>query len=434
VLRAAGARSPERVTLGVAAFAGLLTLYNASAYPSGAGIDAVSHTQYADFLIHHLRLPVRNETAEYYSPPLYYGVVGALSWIGRQAGLGDPHKLGQLLNVPLVVGAVLLVAALARLLWPERRWLAPAAASFVVLSPVFVRTAAMFHPEPADLFFSVLCAYLAARMLVRRAYGARSALGLGLALGAAQMVRQFELYTLAVVAIAWAVALWTRSPERRLLLRSGLLALGACIVIAGPWYGYRTVHFANPVFDRPHSSKPLFERRPARFYTDLAAGTVFSKPYRPHLKNLAWPETYADLWGDWYGVFDWSITRRGVPSRAHTDWLVAQNAIGILPTAIAIGGWLALLATGLRRRSPLRLLVALMPLAALAGYFYFAIAYPTTDGDVLKPMFMLSALWAWGLCFAWAAVRLPRAAILVLCGLAVLELPFLVYTGAAGLY
>jgi Dolichyl-phosphate-mannose-protein mannosyltransferase len=434
VLRAAGARSPERVALGIAALAGLLTLYNAAAYPSGAGIDAPSHTAYADFLVHHFRLPLRADTPEYYSPPLYYGAAGALSWIGRQVGLGDPYKLGQLLNVPLVVGAVLLVAALARLLWPERRWLAPAAAAFVVFSPVLVRTAAMFHPEPADLFFSVLCAYLAARMLVRRRYDARSALGLGVALGAAQMVRQFELYTLAVVALAWLVALWVRLSERRPLLRGGLIALAACVVIAGPWYGYRTVHYANPVFDRPHSSKPLFERRPGRFYTELAAGTVFSRPYRPHMTNLAWPVTYTDLWGDWYGVFDWSITQQGAPSRAHTDWLVAQNAIGILPTAIAIGGWLALLATGLRRRSPSRLLVALMPLAALAGYFYFAIGYPTPDGDVLKPMFMLSALWAWALCFAWAAVRLPRPAILALCGLAALELPFLVYTGAAGLY
>src|SRR5437868_5009268 len=152
----ASALDPERVTLGVAVFAGLLTLWNVATYPPGAGYDAVSHTQYADFLIHHLRLPVRNETAEYYSPPLYYGLVG-----GR-------------------------------------------------------------------------C-------------GARDALGLGVALGAAQMIRQFELYTLAVVALAWGAALWTRSAERRAVVRSGLVALAACVIIAGPWYVYRTVHFSNPV-------------------------------------------------------------------------------------------------------------------------------------------------------------------------------------------
>jgi len=419
------------VTLCVAALAGLLTFYNAATYPPGAGYDAVSHMQYADFLVHHLRLPVRNETAEYYSPPLYYGVAGAATWVGRQIGLGEPHRLGQVLNVPLVVGAVLLVAALARLLWPERRWLAPGAAAYLALSPVLVRTAAMFHPEPADLFFSVLCAYLAARMVVRREYRVRSAIVLGLALGAAQMIRQFELYTLAVIAIAWMVAAWTRGGERRALVRAGLIALAACAVVAGPWYGYRIVDYgSNPVFDRPHVAKPLFDRRPASFYTSLELGTVFSKPYRPNMANLAWPQTYADVWGDWYGVFDWSYTHAGKPSAVHDDWLVAQEAIGILPTALAIVGCLALLGTGLRRRSPTRLLVALMPLAALAGYLYFAIGYPTPDGDVLKPVFMLSALWAWALCFAWTAARLPRAAIAALVLLALLDVPFLVYTGA----
>ncbi|HXR12549.1 MAG TPA: hypothetical protein VN770_09655, partial [Gaiellaceae bacterium] len=264
-----------------------------------------------------------------------------------------------------------------------------------------------------------------------RNYRVRSAVALGLAVGAAQMIRQFELYTLAVICIAWIVAAWTRSGERRALVHSGLVALAACAVVAGPWYGYRIVDYGNnPVFDRPHVAKPLFDRRPASFYTSLELGTVFSKPYRPNMANLAWPQTYADVWGDWYGVFDWSYTHAGKPSAVHDDWLVAQEAIGILPTALAIVGCLVLLGTGLRRRSPTRLLVALMPLAALAGYLYFAIGYPTPDGDVLKPVFMLSALWAWALCFAWTAARLPRAAIAALVLLALLDVPFLVYTGA----
>ena len=87
------------MAIGFAVLAGLIVLWNASAYPAGAGYDAPSHREYADFLIQHLRLPVRNETPEYYSPPLYYAVAGAVTWIGRQAGLGEPHKLGQLLNV-----------------------------------------------------------------------------------------------------------------------------------------------------------------------------------------------------------------------------------------------------------------------------------------------------------------------------------------------
>ncbi|HEX7581638.1 MAG TPA: hypothetical protein VF321_01005, partial [Gaiellaceae bacterium] len=93
--------TPERVTWALVALGGAIVLWNAAAYPAGAGYDATSHREYADFLIQHLRLPFRGETPEYYSPPLYYFVAGAVTWVGRHAGLSDPHKLAQLLNVPV---------------------------------------------------------------------------------------------------------------------------------------------------------------------------------------------------------------------------------------------------------------------------------------------------------------------------------------------
>ena len=154
------------------------------------------------------------------------------------------------------------------------------------------------------------------------------------------------------------------------------------------------------------------------------------------MANLAWPETYADVWGDWFGYFAWNGT--AAPSQAQRAWLVAQNVIGIVPTALALLGWLALLAAGIRRRAAPLLVAALVPLAGLAGYFYFAIAYPTSDGDVLKPLFMLATLWAWALCFGWAAARAgARAPRLVAWGLGLLalaDLPFLFYRGAVGLF
>jgi hypothetical protein len=429
--------TPEQLAWAFVGLATLIVLWNASSYPAGAGYDAASHREYADFLINHHRLPMRNETPEYYSPPLYYIVAGAATWFGGKLGIfGDPHKLGQLLNVPAVLGTILLVVALARLLWPERRWLAPAAAGFVALSPVLMRTASMFNPEPTDLFVATLCVYLAARILVRRGYGWRAALGLGVALGCGEMIRQFALWTLAVVVIVFLVALWMRAGDRWAIVRTLVVAIAATAVIALPWYVYRAIHYGNPVFDRPHSAKPLFDRRPARFYDNLAVGRVFTEPYRPHFANLAWPETYADIWGDWYGVFAWSKEAHPKPSPARSDWLVLQNVVGLLPTALAIGGWLLLLAGSLRRRDAPRLLATLIPLAGLAGYFYFTISYPTKDGDVLKPTYMLTTLGAWALCFGWLASRLgerrPRLVIAALGLLALIDLPFVIYKGGVG--
>jgi 4-amino-4-deoxy-L-arabinose transferase-like glycosyltransferase len=436
--RALGTFTSERLTIAFVALGGAIVLWNATAYPSGAGYDAASHREYADFLVDHMRLPFRGETPEYYSPPLYYAVAGIVTRLGAHLGLGDPHKLAQLLNVPAVVGALLLVVALARLLWPERRWAAPAAAGYLALSPVLTRTGSMFNPEPTDLFVSMLCLYLAARILVERRMSWRIALGLGVALGCGEMVRQFSLWTLAVVVLAFGVALWTRVPDRRALAASLAVALAACVAIALPWYVYRAVHYGNPVFDRPHSAKPLWERRPAAFYVDPGLPDLFTQPYRPHMVNLAWPQTYADMWGDWYGVFEWSKADHAAPSSARNAWLVLQNVVGLIPTALAVGGWLVLLARSLRRRDASRLLVALLPLAGIAGYLYFTVSFPTVDGDVLKPTYMLTTLGAWALCFAWAAAvlgeRRPRLVAGVLVLLAAIDLPFVIYKGAVGFF
>ena len=83
-----------------------------------------------------------------------------------------------------------------------------------------------------------------------------------------------------------------------------------------------------------------------------------------------------------------------------------------------------------------RLLVALLPLAGIAGYLYFTVSYPTRDGDVLKPTYMLSTLGAWALCFGLLADRLgarwPRLVAVALGVTAALVLPFVVYKGVVG--
>lgn len=424
--------TPRRVALAFVALAGAFALWNALAYPVGAGYDAASHREYADFVVREWRLPRRNETPEYYSPPLYYVVAGLTAKAGRAAGLGEPDKLVQLLNVPIVVGILLLTLALARLLWPGRRWLGAAAAGFLVACPLLLKTASMFNPEPLDTLLSVAALVLAARALGgSEPPTLRRALALGVVLGLGQLTRQFALWTLAVVALAF-LAAWLRSRDGG-ILRALAVALAAAVVIAGPWYGYRAVEYGNAVFDRPTPvPKPFFQRRPASFYVDLGLPQVFSAPYRPHFVNRAPPQTYADLWGDWYGVYGWNA-RAGRPGTAARVRLGAQDVLGLVPTALALGGWLVLLArSGLRLDGP-RLLAALLPLAGLAGYLYFTIGYPTRDGDVLKPTYMLTTMPAWALCFGFAADRLGRGRWLLL-ALAVLLLPFAVYRGALGLF
>src|SRR4030095_3646515 len=94
----------------------------------------------------------------------------------------------------------------------------------------------------------------------------------GVALGLGQLVRAFSLWTFAAVVIAVAGARgW----------RPRVLVVGAPAVVAGPWYIRQAIKYGNPVFDRPTQHRPVWERRPARFYVGLGLPPGFRVPARP---------------------------------------------------------------------------------------------------------------------------------------------------------
>jgi hypothetical protein len=377
-----------------------VALWNAARYPPGLGYDAADHIAYAELLVEDGRLP--EAQGEYYTPPLFYALAGSATKLGEGAGLDDPRRAAQAVNALLALGTALLVVILARLLWADRPLLHVAALGFFAFGALVLKTAAMFHPETLSLFLSTLALVLAARMIVRRSFGAAPAVALGAVLGLGQLVRAWSLWTFAVVLLMLAaVALADRVHRRRVAVASAW-AVAATLVVTAPWYVHQAVRYSNPVFDRPTVAKPLWERRPASFYVDPGLPEVVTRPYRPSFTNRFWPEIYAEAWGDWFGVFAWNSSD-GPPSRGERRELVAQSAVGILPTALAVAGVALVLAAA--RRRPELLLVGLLPLAGLAGLLYFAVSYPTPDGDVIKATYMLTTAPAWALAFGVAVER-----------------------------
>lgn len=404
----------------------LIGLWNAAKYPPSWGYDASHHLAYATGLVEHGSIPGKGTRGEYYSPPGFYAVAGAAWWVGKHVGLGEPARLALALNVLFQLATALLLLALVRELWPRRPVLHVAALGFFAFLPVTTKAAAMFHPEPLDLTVATAGLYLGVRMLSRRAYTARLALATGAVLGLGLLVRQFTAYTAAAVGLALLAA---RSREA---LRALALTVAAAVVVAGPWYARQAIRYSNPVFaQRSSVAKPVYERRPASFYVGTGLPWLFSAPWRPHFVNRALPTTYSELWGDYFGAFAWNGI--GAPSGSVKTQLRAQSALGVLPTLLALAGWLGLLAASLRRLDPPRLAVALVPLLGFLGYAYFTIAYPTPDGDVLKATYMLTTAAAWAAAFGLAVDRLARrrglawalAAVLVVS--AAVELPFLLY-------
>jgi Dolichyl-phosphate-mannose-protein mannosyltransferase len=408
-----------------------IALWNVVHYPPLFGYDAVDHIAYADGLVHDGTLPDRR--GEYYTPPGFYAVAGGAIVVGEQLGMGDPLRLVQLVNALLAIATAVLVLELARTIWPGRHRLALAALGFFACGALVLKSAAMVHPETMSTFFTTLGLLLAARMLVSRRFSLGQAAATGAALGAGQLVRAFALWTFGVVVLALAFAALTQPGTRSAVLRAGAVVIAATAVVAGPWYVFQATRYANPVFDQPQVSKPLWERRPASFYLDPGLPELVTAPYRPHFANRFGPELYAEAWGDWFGIYRWHSATGGPSNAARRD-LVLQSVVGLLPTALAVAGWLALLVHSLRRRLAELLLVALLPLAGIVGMLYFTVAYPTPDGDVIKAIYMLTTVPAWSLAFGWAVdellLRLPRLAPalgLALAACALVSLRFSIY-------
>jgi hypothetical protein len=389
----------------VAAFA-LVAGWNAYKYPSGAGYDVRQHREYADLLIHHGRIPGPETRSEYYTPPVFYALAGAATVVGEHVHGGDPHKLGQVLNWLVLLATAAVLWLLARELFPRRPWLQLSALAFFCFLPVVVRVGAMFHPEPLSMLLCSVALLLATRMLGRGDHRWQLAVATGVALGLAQLVRAFSLWTLAAVVLGFAAArAW----------RQLFVIVAVAVVVTAPWYVRQAIEYGNPVFDRPTKQEAIWDRRPARFYVGLGLPKVVSDPIRPHFRNEAIPTTYSEIWGDYFGVW------RGSRER--------QSILGFLPTVLALVGWAVLLARS--RRSPARLPVALLPGLGILGYLYFTVSYPTPDGDVLKASYMLTTAPAWALAFGYAVDRLPGRARLVVASIlaasALASLPFLLY-------
>jgi 4-amino-4-deoxy-L-arabinose transferase-like glycosyltransferase len=427
----AGSRLTERAVHGsrgplvaICVFVVALGLWNAAHYPTGAGYDAPDHLCYANGIFPGFDLPHRDSltcSGEYYTPPGFYLAAGVVDWLAKQTGYGDPDRAGQVLNMLFWLGTVLLVAAIARALWPGRRRIELGAAAFVAFLPVVVETSAMFHPEPMSLFLSTLALWLCVRTFSNPRY----AWALGVTLGAAQLVRAFALWTVAAVAIGLFVG-------RR--FRSLAIVLVLAALIPAPWYIHqRLTYGGQPEFPQPASHHTLG----ASFFVNPGLPGVFTKPFRPHHHTLAIATTYDSIWGDYWGIWAWhacSPCKTGVPvvtkpSSSARHLLQLQSLLGLVPTLLALVGWVLFARESTHRREALA--VTLLAPLALIGYLYFAVVYWPKDGDLLKATYMLTATSAWAIGFGYALDRLRGRLWQVTCALlvvfALLELPFLVY-------
>jgi len=429
-----GPVSARVATLGAAAIIAVLAVvavHNAFAYPSIGGYDAQEYITYARDLVDHGRLPP-NGVGAYYTPPGYMAVAGLAGNLGRALDMHDPEHLGQLVNAIAVVVTAVLVLLLGRTLWPSRPVLWLAAVGFFAFFPVVAKAGAMFHPEALGMAITAGALVVLALMVKRRTYSWRLSVPLGVLLGAGQLVRAWSLWLVVVAAIVLVAVALTERDVRRPALVALVVSLGLAVVVPSPWYVHQATRYSNPVFDRPQENRFVLARRPVEFYVDARYPAIVFHPWQGQFNRRFIPVMYTETWGDYFGIWAWGPGRSDRTDAIDTT-LVRQSVLGLLPTALALVGLIALLGMAVThpREDVGRLVVALPPLAAVASVLYLAVAYPTSDGDTIKGTYALAAAPAFALCFGFAVDVLARHRIVgvvlgvVLAATALALLPFL---------
>ena len=479
-----GARPAQRVTLAsvalvllvylVAGWSGMTRLGDSRAYDSGA------FKEYADTFRLTGRLPTPAENYEYSLPPGYPmlgayldrivnrttfdagrpleslpgwlrrglwavlcvaallaltlgGRPGSRSWL---AGLGaalvavvwaalyvvtylheQPWAAKPLLTLTVTGGLVVVAALLAREAWPGRVYAPALAAAATALLPSVFRIGLVFHPDPLFALLSLVAVLLVLRAR-RDSWAALHGIGVGAALGCAALVRQSAPVVMVSVAIIVLVL------GRRRAARFGAVALAAMLLVAGPWWGYQTSRFGNPIesnLDRPGY---MLDRQPLSFFVSIPLPDLVTRPYRESFKNELLPKFHAELWSDWFGAnHDWPTSSRADRMLAST-----QSVLGFGGDALVLAGLAGFGVPALRRavRNPGvdrddAVLAAATTLFLLgwAGYVATLVRFPQADGDPIQAHYLLflapvAAIFA--VCagrWAWMRSRLSRTALVL---------------------
>jgi uncharacterized repeat protein (TIGR01451 family) len=430
------------------------------------GDDSGEHIAYAQYLDQHGRFPPHAVNYEFSSPPLFAltavaiertfrhlpsvaleapwntltrtlwlallaGGAFALTAASRRVRIGGAVALGvaalwaldeavsldrseswsagQLVALACGAGLIAVSGLIGREVWPDHPRRALATAAVVAAYPVVYRTSILFHPEVP---FALLCglAVLAFLRASRRGWPRRLGWWLGAALGAAAITRQPAVVVMGVLAVS-ALVLGGRA-SFPLLARAAIVV----VLVAGPWWGYATWRWSNPLQSNLEPRKSLMlPHQPRSFYVSFPVRQLVVHPYRPDFSNELLPQLHAELWSDWFNVIHgdratWGLERATASS---------QSVLGFVWDALALGGLVALALPGayrtLRRRSRAPADVGLGVLAALAlaafGSFVIElIRFPQQYGDPIKSSYLLftAPYWAAFSVAAFAALLRRR--------------------------
>ena len=416
-----------------------IVLFNAVRHDPFVGYDAGAHFGYIGALTEG-RLPEKQDTFEFFTPPLAYAPAAFL-WAFGPSSLRLAGRVALYWNAVWSLGLTLVLVRMARLLRPGDSVFPRVVLLLLGMLPVYYKTFAFVRPEPLLAFLALAALYSALRLFGEDAPTWPLIVGLGVLLGLLILTRQQGFFVIAAIVLFAGGRMIARPWNRRLY--GGALALALVIAFAvGGWFYLRLQmrHGSALAYVKEPSTFSL-ANNPTSFYLGTGDGALFVSPVRPSFRNQLLPTFYSETWGDYgcyflvYGIdrrtrsflsggaLEDALPRKRAPFFLRTNrdemarTLGRVNAVALFPSALFVMGVLAALPSlgalvrGRAERSRPALLL-LTILVTFAAYLALLVVYPARSGNMIKATYVLHALPAVALLAADLLARVRERSVL----------------------
>jgi hypothetical protein len=374
----------------------VMRINNALRYRTRLGFDAVENVEYVRMLMTSWALPAPDAAWATSHPPLFYycsALIGRVLMVfSKQEWLVQALPL--LASLAGILTAVLAAALVLRSASGDSKR-ALLAGGLLLFLPVNVYMSAMVNEE---IFAALLTSAIVAAALWHSADSSGRPLSEAALIGAlgglALLTKLSGLLVIASVTAAWVLAAWRSGAWRATGVRIALMLATALLV--GGWfyarnllvYGYlypQDLSLHAIMFEMPPGERGLLD------YLRLPIATL-TRPQLldPSLLHSVWGSTYVTLFFDGHRHF---LPQSVAASQAGRLLL----ALGLLPTAAFVVGFVRGARRAWREPGGADTLLVLLVLATLAGYVAFTWGNPWFA--TLKASYLLGL----SIPFAWYA-------------------------------
>jgi 4-amino-4-deoxy-L-arabinose transferase-like glycosyltransferase len=372
------------------AAASVLRVHNAWVTPPLAGFDGPYHAAYIGIIHLEGRWPLSQESWSTFHPPLYYALSAAL-W-GLLPDRFGPHAVLfclRMLNVAAGLAIGFAVHASARLLFPQRPWVAVQAAGLALFLPMLIGPSSELGNEVLTASLCALAVPAWLRCLAQPASRWR-ALALGVLLGLAVLSK---LNAVAVVAAAGLTLLargfQTRGARLAALEVPALFAV-AVLLVSGVYFARNLAYYGKPFLTEVALSAQVMkpsgygQPRGIASYLRLTPDVLLDPTDRsPRVEGAVWPITFASVWFDIHG----SVIR--VQSPWGLRFARILFGFGAAISALALLGFAAMLTRRAAPAVPLGaaalVALALLSLASYVAFTRQVATLSTLKGTLLAP-------------------------------------------------